>query len=95
MKESEFERIYHSKERRSWVVSLSCVNCWAVPSENAHTKNGGMGRKGHYSTIIPLCSRCHRTQHTKGWAALPMIRTRANAQMIANDIEKEWRNQWP
>ena len=38
---------------------LPCLICRRVPSENAHTANGGMGRKADCDTIAPLCHVCH------------------------------------
>lgn len=55
-KTREWTRAYGSKERVAFVKSLACANCGIVGySQNAHTKNGGAGRKGDYTTIIPLC----------------------------------------
>ena len=55
-KAREFARCYHSRERVEFVRSLPCANCGIVGySQNAHTENGGAGRKGDYTTIIPLC----------------------------------------
>jgi len=56
---NEFQRVYGSKERVEWVQSLPCLACGKGPSENAHTENGGMGRKAGYATIVPLCPEHH------------------------------------
>lgn len=72
-KRSEWKRAYHSAERVAFVKALPCVACGfdGFPlRENAHTVNGGAGRKGDYVTIIPLCKSCHTKQHRKGWSAL-------------------------
>ena len=66
----EFQRIYGSQRRVEFVKNLPCVVCTKKPSENAHIKSGGMGRKADYTQIIPLCASCHRLQHEKGWKAL-------------------------
>lgn len=66
----EFQRIYGSKQRIEFVKNLPCSVCARKPSENAHIKSGGMGRKADYRHIIPLCKACHHTQHQKGWKAL-------------------------
>ena len=66
---AEFQRVYGSKRRVEFVKHLVCSVCGATPCENAHTKSGGMGRKADYTTIIPLCRKCHRIQHAKGWQA--------------------------
>lgn len=67
---SEFARIYGSKERVAWVKSLGCIVCLGIApvfyvatrgtSHNAHTANGGRGRKADYTTIVPLCASHHR-----------------------------------
>lgn len=57
---SEFKRWYGSKERVAWVRALPCVWCLSREgSDNAHTENGGKGRKADYQTIAPLCRPCH------------------------------------
>ena len=54
-----FPRTYHSVERVLFVKTLPCVGCGIRGySVNAHTKNEGKSRKGHYTTIVPLC--CER-----------------------------------
>lgn len=69
-KPSEYARIYGSKERVKFVKNHACCYCASLHplfgiqsagrSHNAHTENEGMGRKGHYTTIIPLCATHHR-----------------------------------
>lgn len=66
----EFQRIYGSQRRVDFVKGLACVVCASKPSENAHIKSGGMGRKADYRHIIPLCKVCHQKQHQHGWKAL-------------------------
>jgi hypothetical protein len=63
---SEFQRIYGSKKRVEWIKAHGCLACARTPCENAHTENGGMGRKAGYETIVPLCSFCHHALHTMG-----------------------------
>lgn len=65
-KAKDFARKYGSEERVGFVRSLPCVCCWRAPSENAHTKSGGVGRKADYTTIVPLCKTHHTLAHTKG-----------------------------
>jgi hypothetical protein len=57
--EREWGRAYHSLERVQFVKRLPCAVCGVRRSHNSHTENGGKGRKGDYTTIIPLC----RTHH--------------------------------
>ena len=65
-KAREFARTYHSVERVEFVKAMPCALCRATcPSQNAHTTGGGMGRKGAYTTIVPLCPRCHA--YYDGW----------------------------
>jgi hypothetical protein len=59
-REREFARSYGSRERVLWVQSLPCCRCGRRPSDNAHTENGGRGRKGDATVIAPLCRPCHR-----------------------------------
>ena len=66
----DFMRIYGSKVRVEFVKRLPCTACNGGPSENAHIKSGGMGRKADYTDIIPLCKKCHSLQHSRGWKAL-------------------------
>lgn len=73
-RDREFERAYHSVERVEFVKSLPCRACNGAGSENAHTKDSeaGMGRKGSYRSIVPLCgglSGCHRALHRIGQAS--------------------------
>lgn len=65
-KRRRFVAAYHSPERVAFVQALPCRNCAETPSDNAHTENGGMGLKGPYTSIVPLCGRCHRQLHTMG-----------------------------
>jgi hypothetical protein len=62
----KFAREYHSDDRRRWVAELPCLVCSMTPCENAHTRNDGMGRKGPYITIVPLCACHHRESHAIG-----------------------------
>ena len=72
-KAREFARTYGSKERVAFVKSLPCAICSVIGySENAHVHGkSGLGRKGDYITILPLCrpnnvspSGCHRLYDT-------------------------------
>lgn len=90
-KDANWKRAYHSVARVKFVERLPCAACGDTePPErdNAHTKNDGASRKGHYTTIIPLCHRCHGRQHgpNGGWMAIGMTaegRERAAAQTEA------------
>lgn len=66
----EWARAYHSTDRVEFVKSLPCAACGRRPSENAHMPSqSGMGRKGDYSTIVPLC-RIHHHQLDEGMGAV-------------------------
>lgn len=73
-KASEFARVYGSRERAAWVAAQPCIICGLSPvdgCDNAHTPTrSGMGKKGPYTAIIPLCRHCHTRQHMQGWAAI-------------------------
>lgn len=84
----EFQRVYGSKRRVEFIKHLPCAVCGKTPCENAHTKSGGMGRKADYTTIVPLCRKCHATQHAKGWAALGF--NAADLERLAAFIHGLW-----
>lgn len=89
---SEFARCYHSKARIRFVASLPCAadgnDDRRIPRENAHSQNDGMGRKGHYTTILPLCHRCHHKQHQSGWLAIGM--SEEGRRRAAERTEELW-----
>jgi hypothetical protein len=60
---AKFEREYGSQNRVDWVNELPCLACGRSPSDNAHTENEGKSRKGHHTTIVPLCRPHHRESH--------------------------------
>jgi len=64
-----FARSYHSVERVLFVKGLACLaprhECIGQP-ENAHVVTGGMGRKGDYTSIVPLCAYHHAVLHRMG-----------------------------
>jgi hypothetical protein len=62
----EWRRAYHSVERVEFVKGLPSVVSGERPCENAHTENGGMGRKADYQTIVPLTPREHVELHNFG-----------------------------
>jgi len=54
---ADFKREYGSIARTKWVRLQPCAACgaWGY-SQNAHVLgNDGAGRKGHFTTITPLC----------------------------------------
>jgi hypothetical protein len=67
-KVNEWARAYGSRERVLFVKTLPCRVrvCRERPSENAHSKTGGTGRKADADTILPLCRAHHRELHRCG-----------------------------
>ena len=94
-KQSEWQRAYGSKARVAWVKAQPCVvgqHC-AGPIENAHTANGGMGRKGDADTIVPLCRRHHALLHRMGVLSFERTQnTGVPLTVIASLVELQWRN---
>jgi hypothetical protein len=86
----EYARIYGSRARVEWVKAQPCVVCGNLPSENAHTVNGGLSRKGDYQTIIPLCRFDHRLSHgvNGGWSWLGL--TPEQLKTLAEETERRW-----
>lgn len=84
----EFIRSYHSLNRVAFVRDLPCASCGSRSGgHNAHTYSGGMGRKAGYLSIIPLCARCHYTQHQKGWGAVVPNPSRV---ALTSSVIKAW-----
>ena len=73
-KRDKFAREFCSDERIQHVKDLGCLvqmhghtpGPCSDAIHNHHTQNGGMGRKGDFDTIVPLCVRHHREVHDKG-----------------------------
>lgn len=96
-KPSEFARIYGSTERVEWIQARPCVSCGRIPSENAHIPSkSGMGRKGDYTNIIPLCTVCHRRLHDWGPAKFSKLGTAhqfgLDLHFVAMRIEALWQD---
>ena len=89
-KASTFARCYGSKARVAFVQSLPCLLCGRTPSDNAHLHGyGGMGTKGPYDTIIPLCRFCHRDYDEAG--AMSSLRMPWDAgEAFAAYVESLW-----
>jgi len=86
---AEFARIYHSLDRVEFVRWLHCCVCGRLPSENAHQGTGGTGRKSDYTTIIPLCLRCHREQHQHG-AKTFAAKYSLDYEALAAETQRAW-----
>ena len=91
---SETRRIYGPKARIKLVSRLPCAACGdtdpSIPRENAHGESGGTGRKADYTTILPLCHRCHHKQHQSGWLAIGM--SAEGRSRAAANTEAEWQS---
>ncbi len=92
-KPSEFARIYGSRARVRWIKAQPCVvgsrGCEGA-IENAHTENGGIGRKADAATIVPLCHRHHADMHLFGARAVQTA-WRVNLTLAASATEQAWR----
>lgn len=64
--EREFRRAYHSEERVIFVRSLPCLVSGKRNCENVHIEGDGMGRKSHFTLIVPLRQTFHRELHDIG-----------------------------
>lgn len=98
-KASEFARTYHSRARVAFVKSLGCVYCTALhplfgivsagKSDNAHTEGGGMGRKGPYTSIVPL-DRTHHRMYDERRGPFADEAVRAAIASAALEVERMW-----
>lgn len=64
---AETVRAHGDVERREWMKRQPCVICGRVPSDAAHVKTGGTGRKADAQLTAPLCSdtACERGHHSE------------------------------
>lgn len=85
----EFARCYESEARVQWIRSLGCVFCGKRPSENAHVRGGGAGRKAASRFIVPACHVHHRAMHREGVASLESSFS-IDLEATADRIEQEW-----
>ena len=60
-------------------------------SENAHTENEGLGRKGHYTTIVPL-GRFHHNQYDNYEPPFNTISGRMVMKWFAEETERLWQS---
>lgn len=99
-KPTEWARCYHSMARVSFVKSLPCAWCGIVGySQNAHLMgNAGMGRKGDYTEIGPLCSPrgngCH-WKFDQYWEEFSNSAVREVVRESAERTEHLWQQQNP
>lgn len=50
------ERAHGEPEFREWIKGEPCVVCGRTPSDAAHLKSGGTGRKADVTATVPMCS---------------------------------------
>ena len=83
----EFARAYGSKARVEFVKALGCFQCGAAVAENAHLhgSKSGMGRKGPYTDIVPLCRTCHTR-----YDAYTLMPNEAQLRVTADLVEIAW-----
>jgi hypothetical protein len=92
----EFARAYGCEDRVLFVKhGLRCVApyCYRTTCDNAHIEGGGMGRKAHYTKIVPLCSGLaghHAQFHELGSKAAFEARHRERDRDFDLDVEAEW-----
>jgi len=86
-KAREFARAYGSKARVEFVKALGCFQCGAAVAENAHLhgSKSGMGRKGPYTDIVPLCRTCHTR-----YDAYTLMPNEAQLRVTADLVEIAW-----
>lgn len=97
-KAREFARAYHSRKRVLFVKGLGCLYCRMTFGQpvyphvhNAHTENGGSGRKAGYETIIPLCATHHQAyDERRPPLASEFIRGQLKAGAI--EVEQLWQS---
>lgn len=85
----DWPRKYGSLERVLFVQAMPCLKCHRVPSENAHTENEGKGRKGHHTTVVPLCTDCH-TKYDRHHFPFNDDMHRESVKAYAVTVEHAW-----
>lgn len=92
-KAREFARAYHSEDRVLFVKhGLRCCvpYCYRLPCENAHIEGGGMGRKAHYTKVVPFCPYHHREFHRLGSKDAFERHHRERDRDFDLDVEAQW-----
>jgi hypothetical protein len=82
---AKLDREYGSAARIAWVSSLPSVVSGQGPCVNAHTATGGLSRKAHHSSIVPLTVAEHDELHQHGqqtFEAKYQVDLRAEAAMV-------------
>lgn len=84
-----FLRAYGSEHRVAWIQAHPCIACGEIPSQNAHVRTGGTGRKADACWIVPLCDKHHKELHRKGVNTFEMTYHFA-LDIYAQIIDEHW-----
>lgn len=102
-KAEKFKRCYHSKERVAFVSRLPCCACGyaGFTRDNHHVESDGVGRKGPYMLIVPLCTiehgrrgkegNCHHRYHNEG---RDTFRERMGIEQTWAELAEETEAKW-
>lgn len=95
-KRREFLRTFGSDQRVAWVRRQPCAWCGVHGySVNAHTENGGRGRKGDVASIVPLCASrgvtlgCHE-KYDQHLAPFDIASNRTTMRHVASNTADAW-----
>jgi hypothetical protein len=93
-RQKERDRAYGPPERRAWVRSLPCcIKDCPNPSANVHVspenEPSGMGRKGDYCYIVPMCNFHHIQLHTLGQRSFNDLH-RTDVALVAVATHVKW-----
>lgn len=75
-------------DKADWIRAQNCAVCFAWPSEAAHVKSRGAGGKAE--DLLPLCRRCHASQHRVGVKTFARTHNLDLAKLAA-EYEQAWR----
>lgn len=85
-------RTHGTVEHREWIKRQPCVVCGRTPSDAAHLKNGGMGRKDDVTGTVPMCSDVipagysgHHTEYDAGKQSFRAKYPHLNLEQLAVD----------
>lgn len=89
---AKWAKAYGSEARVRFVKSLPCAWCATTRTErhNAHlpTKSG-MGRKGPYTAIVPMCAVCHDRLDGRAYPR-PTAQELETFWNIAEQVQADW-----
>ena len=88
---AERQRVYGGVERILWLKARPCLVCGRTPSDCAHIKSGGMGRKADAEFIVALCRDHHTEQHQIGVRSFER-RHGVDLDAAARETEAAWQD---